>query len=290
LLGRQKFHADGIFLPQDQVRRTIDGQDLSLFHDSNPAAQRLRLLQVMAGQYDCFSLSLDLTHQVPEVKPGYRIESGGRLIEEDDIGVIDEGGYNGEALLLAAGELADPHVATVLEIHHGEKLPRLSCRMVESAKEPEDLFEGEVFEVSGCLELNADSFLDAVYIFDAVQAEHPGRAGSRSPQALDDFQGGSLAGAVFSEKPEYISLEDLEADSLQDLAPSIDLYEIVYLDNGLLFQSSASSWVSANHRRLGTRVRIRKGGQSPAAHRRFYLFLLKFVPYHTTSRIWPPHA
>ncbi len=38
--------------------------------------------------------------------PGFVIEGAGRLVADDDFGIVDEGTGDGDALLLAAGKLA----------------------------------------------------------------------------------------------------------------------------------------------------------------------------------------
>ena len=45
------------------------------------------------------------------------IEPGGRLVEEEQLRVADQRAGQRQPLLLAAGELADPRVALLLELH-----------------------------------------------------------------------------------------------------------------------------------------------------------------------------
>ena len=97
----------------------------------------------------------------------------------------------------------------------------------------------------------ADAFLDAAYLFNAVQTENSGAAGIRPAQAFDDFKRGCLARPVFTEEAEDLSLENLEADSFQDLAVSIDLYKILDFDDGIFLQGITSLLFTLHHRMEG---------------------------------------
>ena len=61
-------------------------------------------------------LGLEAGDDVPELAARLRIEAGGRLVEEEQLGIADQRAGDGEPLLLAAGELLDPGVALVLEL------------------------------------------------------------------------------------------------------------------------------------------------------------------------------
>ena len=62
---------------------------------------------------------------LPELQPALRIEAGGRLVEEQQLGVADQGAGDRQALLLAAGELADARVALLLQGERGERPRRV---------------------------------------------------------------------------------------------------------------------------------------------------------------------
>ena len=63
-----------------------------------------------------------LLELVPELGPQDRIDAGGRLVEEHEGRIVDEGGGEGEAALHPAGRLADPLVAVVRELDPVEEL------------------------------------------------------------------------------------------------------------------------------------------------------------------------
>ena len=64
----------------------------------------------------------DLAHHL-------RVEGGGDLVEEEDFGVHHEGAHDGDALALAAGELARVGVGTVRQANALEQFQRPLSRI-----------------------------------------------------------------------------------------------------------------------------------------------------------------
>ena len=57
-------------------------------------------------------VGVDRADHVPQVAPGLGVEAGGRLVQEDDLGVVHQGERDRQPLLLAAGQA--PRVAVGL--------------------------------------------------------------------------------------------------------------------------------------------------------------------------------
>ena len=62
-------------------------------------------------------------YQVPHGVPGLRVEAGGQLVGEHDLGVVDQRQRDEQSLLLTAGELAEHGVALLGEPQLLEQLP-----------------------------------------------------------------------------------------------------------------------------------------------------------------------
>ena len=100
--------------PLVQLLRRAQLLDLAAVHDRDPVAHRERLLLVVGhvdegdADLDLDALELDL-----ELAPELEVERAERLVEEQDVGSIDERPGQGDALLLAARQLvgAPPLVA-----------------------------------------------------------------------------------------------------------------------------------------------------------------------------------
>ena len=67
--------------------------------------------------------ALELVDQVPELAARLRVEAGGRLVEEEQLGIADQRAGEREPLLLPARQRADARVALLLQLHQ-----RRSCR------------------------------------------------------------------------------------------------------------------------------------------------------------------
>ena len=88
-----------------------------VIHDRELVAQALGLIHVVRRQQDRPAGLLEFLDQVPQLPPCLRIETGRRFVEKEQIGIADERAGEREALLLAAGQIADPGRALLLELH-----------------------------------------------------------------------------------------------------------------------------------------------------------------------------
>src|SRR4051795_7104456 len=98
VLGLARGELAGLVAPRDPVarrpraergRRSL-GDDPPLLDDRDAVAQGLRLVEVVRRQHDGLSEVLERAHDVPRRAPRRRVEAGGRLVEEDKLGVAEE--------------------------------------------------------------------------------------------------------------------------------------------------------------------------------------------------------
>ncbi len=75
--------------------------------DVAEAAAALGFVHVVGGDEEGDALAGELEEEVPEGAAGDGVDAGGGLVEEDDLGGVDDGAGQGEALLPASGELGD---------------------------------------------------------------------------------------------------------------------------------------------------------------------------------------
>ena len=66
------------------------GDDPALAQDHHPVGEVLGLVHVVGGEDDRRAELLQALDHVPGVAPGRRIEAGGRLVEEEQLGVADD--------------------------------------------------------------------------------------------------------------------------------------------------------------------------------------------------------
>ena len=73
-----------------------------MIEDGNSVAQLFSFFHEMGGQEHCFTLGAYITHQVPGGMTCLRVETGGQLIQEDQLRVWQQCQGDEQALLLPA--------------------------------------------------------------------------------------------------------------------------------------------------------------------------------------------
>ena len=94
--------------------RTVECNDPPMIHNRHPVAQPLRLIHIVRSQDNGAAGLLEPVDQVPQVTPRLRVETGGRLIEKQQLWIAYQGACHGQPLLLAAGQRAYARVALLL--------------------------------------------------------------------------------------------------------------------------------------------------------------------------------
>jgi hypothetical protein len=99
-----------------QIQGPASGNDPAAIDDHDLVAQPLRLLHVMGRQHHGLAALAHGLDQAPEVAPRLRIETGGRLVQEHQPGIVDQGDGQQQALALPPGELAGVPVQDLLRL------------------------------------------------------------------------------------------------------------------------------------------------------------------------------
>jgi hypothetical protein len=84
----------------DQLARGPKRDHSPVVNDCDAIAQTLGFLHIVRGEHDRFSLGAKRGNEIPELPTRLWIETGGRLIEEEEVGVANHGARDGEPLLL----------------------------------------------------------------------------------------------------------------------------------------------------------------------------------------------
>ena len=95
----------------DQRGRRAHFDQPAVLDDGDAVAQPLRLLHQVRGEEHRRAAVPDVRDESPDRAAGLRIEPGRELVEEHDLGLVDQRERDEEALLLAAGERHEPGVA-----------------------------------------------------------------------------------------------------------------------------------------------------------------------------------
>jgi hypothetical protein len=95
------------------------GDDAAVRDDSHPVADLLHLGHEVAGEDDGAALAAQLDHEGAHVAHAGRVEPVGRLVEDHQLGVLEQGGGDAEALLHPERVRGEPVVAAIGEADRG---------------------------------------------------------------------------------------------------------------------------------------------------------------------------
>ena len=119
----------------DQLSRRAFGDLPAVVEDDEPVAQALGLVHEVGRQQDRLALLEQVLQALPHQVTRLRVEAGGRLVEEHQVGVVDERAAEREAPLHAARKLAG--LGARLGLQRGE-VEQLGHALVDDrARKPE---------------------------------------------------------------------------------------------------------------------------------------------------------
>ena len=214
-------HAD---LGHDRARDLGGGalrDDAAVGEDADLGAHRLHLLEAVRRDEERLAgLAREVVHVGHELVRRLGVEAGGRLVEEDEVGVGDERAGDEHLLPHALRVRADLLGGAVGEPEAAEQVLGAAQRVglrhaVERAEEGEVVQRGQAL-VEGGVGLDAHARPDLLDVARHVVAEHAQRLRAVGPQhAGQDADGRRLARAVGAEQPEHAARLELEIDALE---------------------------------------------------------------------------
>lgn len=178
-----------------------------------------------------------LADDLPHGVPGARVEAGGRLVQEDDPGIADEGHGDVEATLHSAGVgggglPCGVGEAEALQEFRGDPAPIASGQVVQVRHEEHVLLAGDQPVDGGELPGDADRGTHAVRGGGDGMARHLGLAAVGGDERGEDLDGGGLAGAVRPEQGEHGSGRDVQIDAVEDGVVAVRLAQTDGGDRG----------------------------------------------------------
>ena len=138
--------------------------------DRDVVGELLGLVHVVRGEDDRDAVGAQVADEVPGGAAGLRVEAGGRLVQEDQLGAADHGHREREALLLAAGEPAVGRAAAAAEAEALDERVHVQRVGVQLGHVPEHLVGAGARVDAAGLEHHADP---------GAQLARPGVTGSR---------------------------------------------------------------------------------------------------------------
>ena len=183
---REPDHALGTQRGDDRRGRS-PRDHAAVVEDDQVVCKALGFFHVVRGEYHRAPAGLERLDHLPESSSRLRVETAGRLVEEEDLRFVQQGTPDRQPLFLAAGERLDAGVALLLQsdrAYDGLDVAAVEIKASEHAQQFED---GELVLELGLLELNADPFLDLARGFVPRAAEHLHGPAVRRFQPLEDL-------------------------------------------------------------------------------------------------------
>ena len=108
----------------DQLARRADGDGLAVRHDRDLVAEALGLLDVVRAHQDRDALGAQPVDQRPQLLADLRVEADGRLVEQQQLRLVQQRAGDQQAPAHAAAELVDLRLAALGEVRDGERRGR----------------------------------------------------------------------------------------------------------------------------------------------------------------------
>src|SRR6185437_8257351 len=189
--------------------------DAALGDDGDVAAEAFDFFEIVRGEKDGFAFGVQFLKVAPQIAAQFDVHTGGRLVEDQQIGIVDERTREDHAALQAAGQFAELLLRVRNEIefpdqHVGARLA-VGAAHAEIAAHPVEYLntacEGVDVEF---LRAQADVAARLAIILHRVDAEDLHGAGRDGGNTRDAMDGGRLASAVGAEEAEEITGHDVE--------------------------------------------------------------------------------
>src|SRR5882757_308622 len=127
-------------LPSDASRarggHDVLGGDSPASQHQHPVGERQRLVYVVGDQQHGRPVPLpELGHQPVHGQPGQRVQRAERLIQQQQVGLPDQGPGQGYPLRLAAGQGARPRIGPLVQVHLGQRAASHPARVIGAQPE-----------------------------------------------------------------------------------------------------------------------------------------------------------
>ncbi len=198
----------------DQRAGRPERDDLAAIHDRDAVAERRRFFHVMRGDEHGAAPFAEMLDDLPQRLSRARIEARGGLVEKEELRITDQRAREGDALALAAGELAEVLLPLFAELNELDELVHAATLRVEGAKQEQHLLDHELVGELRILELDPDARAElAVAPFAPGDAEEFEGPAVGVIQSFDELDGGRLAGAVRAQQAEALAATNFEVDA-----------------------------------------------------------------------------
>jgi hypothetical protein len=206
----------------ERVGRAL-GDHAALRDHDDAIGELLRLVHVVGGEEDRLAELAEPLDQLPRLAARRGVEAGGRLVEEDQLGVAADPERDVEPAALAAGQRVGAGVRAVAEADEVEDLVRRARVRVGRAVELDRLAGGDLRLQALLLQNDADPLAEGPLAAPGVEPEDVQIARVGAPVALQDLHERRLPGAVRTEDREHLAAADRQVDAVERLDVAVGL-------------------------------------------------------------------
>ena len=210
----------------------VDRHDATVADDGHPVAGLLDLVEDVGGEERRPTLRDGLAEEPEERLLHERVEPGGRLVEDEQVGPVLECDDQPHLLLVALRVLLE--AARRVEVEAGDEVGLVE--RVDAATQVREVLDGlpacepvEQGELAGQV---ADAPMDGHRVGRRLDAEHARAPGGRAEQVQEETDGRGLPGAVRPEEAEDLALFHGEVHVDDAQVGSVELGELLGLDDG----------------------------------------------------------
>ena len=220
----------------DQITRTALGDFLAVVNHCEARAKPLGFFHEVRGEDQGLALRHQLAQAFPDHVARLRIEAGGRLVEDDEIRIVDQGARQREAAFHAAGQGLNPRVALRRKV--GEIEQRRNARARGGVRQAEVTSVHQ--QIFGHREIGVEivhlrHYADALARFARVlryrMTENVDVAAIRCDQTEAQFECRRLAGAVRAEQTKAGAARNREVQTGDHFLAAIGLVQILDREN-----------------------------------------------------------
>jgi len=182
-------------------------------HDRQPIRELLGLLQVVGGEQHSGAALQQVTDQLPRPLPALRIQARRGLVQEQHLGVAENGDGHIESAAFPAGEPLDADSGPMEQPDQVQDLVDRPRPAQCSGPHPHRLGDREVSGKSALLQHDPDPRANRAAGPEGAMAEDPDGARRRGREPLDDLEGGGLPRPVCSPQRVQLASADRETHS-----------------------------------------------------------------------------
>ena len=203
----------------DELPRRSLGHDLGLVHDHEVVAQLLGLVHVVGRDDERRAAALELIEALPQQVARLGVQAGRRLVEDDEVRLVDERAGDRQAPLHAAGQGLDLVLGALVELDELEELigplARDLAGDVEVARVHLQVLAHRELGVEVVdLRHDAEARLDLAGLRARIHPEHAQLTLGHRARARDHPHRRGLARAIRSEEAERLARTHVEVDAV----------------------------------------------------------------------------